>query len=50
MAYIRDGKKAVAKKTFSGIGSNRIAQATQNVGKADDEALGSYLKGNGFEY
>lgn len=35
----------MAKKTSSGIGSNRITQVTQNVGKADDEALGAYLKG-----
>jgi hypothetical protein len=34
----------VAKKTFSGIGSNRITQATENFGKADDEDLGSYLE------
>jgi hypothetical protein len=38
-------KNVLPQKTFSGIGSNRITQATQNLGEADDEALGSYLIG-----
>ncbi len=37
-------KDGAANKTFLRIGSHRIAQATKNFGKADDEALGAYLK------